>query len=100
MTIIHKAIGDSRQSVPRACAFVAEIGMMRMRLATAAFLLALAGCATTQPRGAAPVEVKLIAFNDFHGNLQPPKATVDHPGPGPDTVRVPAGGAAYFAAAI
>ncbi|MGA9580341.1 MAG: bifunctional metallophosphatase/5'-nucleotidase [Allosphingosinicella sp.] len=74
--------------------------MTKMRLATAAFLLALGGCATTQPRPAAPVEVKLIAFNDFHGNLQPPRSTVDHPGPGPEAVRVPAGGAAYLASAI
>ncbi|MET1111712.1 MAG: bifunctional metallophosphatase/5'-nucleotidase [Allosphingosinicella sp.] len=72
---------------------------MRMRLA-AAFLLVLGGCATTAPRATAPVEVKLIAFNDFHGNLQPPKATVDHPAPGPGAVRVPAGGAAYLASAI
>jgi 5'-nucleotidase len=74
--------------------------MTRMRLATAAFLLALGGCATTQPRAAAPVQVKLIAFNDFHGNLEPPKATVDHPAPGPGAVRVPAGGAAWLASAI
>src|SRR5688500_4883462 len=74
---------------------------MNSRLAAAAFLLALGGCATTAERGpAAPVEVKLIAFNDFHGNLQPPKATVDHPAPGPDAVRVPAGGVAYLASAI
>jgi 5'-nucleotidase len=72
---------------------------MRMSLA-AALLLALGGCATTGPRPAAAVEVKLIAFNDFHGNLQPPKATIDHPAPGPDGVRVPAGGAAYLASAI
>jgi len=74
--------------------------MTRMRLAAAAFLLALGGCATTAPRVAAPVEVKLIAFNDFHGNLLPPKATVDHPAPGPEAVRVPAGGGAYLASAI
>lgn len=75
--------------------------MMALRLATAAFLLALGGCATTAgPGPAAPVEVKLIAFNDFHGNLKPPKASVDHPGPGPDAVRVPAGGAAYLASAV
>ncbi|HYW17130.1 MAG TPA: bifunctional metallophosphatase/5'-nucleotidase [Allosphingosinicella sp.] len=74
---------------------------MTTRLATAAFLLALGGCATTAERGpVAPVEVKLIAFNDFHGNLQPPKATIDHPAPGPEAVRVPAGGAAYLASAI
>jgi 5'-nucleotidase len=69
-------------------------------LATAAFLLALGGCATTERAAPGPVEVKLIAFNDFHGNLQPPKATVDHPGPGPEAVRVPAGGAAYLATVI
>lgn len=73
---------------------------MTMRLAAAAFLLALGGCATTGPRDVAPVEVKLIAFNDFHGNLQPPKSSIDHPAPGPDSVRVPAGGAAYLASAI
>jgi 5'-nucleotidase len=69
-------------------------------LAAAAFGLALSGCATTEPRSAAPVEVKLIAFNDFHGNLQPPKSSIDHPAPGPEAVRVPAGGAAYLASAI
>ena len=74
--------------------------MTRMRLATAALLLTLGGCATTEPRGPAPVEVKLIAFNDFHGNLQPPRQTIDHPAPGPEAVKVPAGGAAYLASAI
>ncbi len=74
--------------------------MTRKRLATAASLLILGGCATTGPRPAAPVEVKLIAFNDFHGNLEPPKSTIDHPVPGPEAVRVPAGGAAYLASAI
>jgi 5'-nucleotidase len=69
-------------------------------LAAAAFLLALGGCATTAPAPPGPVEVKLIAFNDFHGNLQPPKSSIDHPAPGPEAVRVPAGGAAYLASAI
>lgn len=74
---------------------------MNVRMAAAAFLLALGGCATTAERGpVAPVEVKLIAFNDFHGNLQPPRSTIDHPASGPDAVRVPAGGAAYLASAI
>ena len=74
---------------------------MTTRLAAAAaFLLALGGCATTEPPAVAPVEVKLIALNDFHGSLQPPKQAIDHPAPGPGAVRVPAGGAAYLASAI
>jgi 5'-nucleotidase len=49
---------------------------LRLRGATAllsAATLALSGsgCATA-PTGTAPVRVKLIAFNDFHGNLQSP----------------------------
>jgi 5'-nucleotidase len=73
---------------------------MAMKITTPALLLALAGCATTPPATVAPVEVKLIAFNDFHGNLQPPKASIDHPAPSPEAVRVPAGGAAYLASAV
>lgn len=43
-------------------------------LATALAALALAGCATHPPvaTDAAPVHVQLLAFNDFHGNLQSP----------------------------
>ena len=39
----------------------------RMLAAAGALSLAIAGIAV-----AAPVNVKIIAFNDFHGNLQPP----------------------------
>ena len=74
---------------------------MRTRVLAAAAALALGGCATTAPRGpAAPVEVKLIAFNDFHGNLEPPKQSVDAPRREEGSTRVPAGGAAYLASAI
>jgi len=41
-------------------------------LAAAFTLLAIAGCVTAPAPVAAPVSVKLIAFNDFHGNLQSP----------------------------
>ncbi|HEY0085580.1 MAG TPA: bifunctional metallophosphatase/5'-nucleotidase, partial [Allosphingosinicella sp.] len=78
-----------------------DMGMKFLFLAGA---LALAGCATTrearESAAAAPVTVKLIAFNDFHGNLEAPRQTVDHPGPGDAAIRVPAGGAAYLASAI
>lgn len=75
---------------------------MRMRvLAAAAALAGLSGCATTTELApaAGPVEIKLIAFNDFHGNLQPPRRTVKAPSPAGE-VQVPAGGVAYLAAAI
>ena len=69
---------------------------------------ALAGCATTDATGpvaapAGPVSVKIIAFNDFHGNLEPPRQWVAVPGTGSATeqpVRAPAGGGAYLASAI
>lgn len=68
-----------------------------------ALFLGLAGCATTDGvRGGGPgkaVAIKIIAFNDFHGHLAPPRQSITLNGPnGP--VRVPAGGAAYFASAI
>ena len=42
-----------------------------------------------------PVEVQILALNDFHGNLEPPNLTV----PAADGA-VPAGGAAYLASAL
>ena len=64
----------------------------------------LAGCAghAGGPRAGSPaptVSVQIIAFNDFHGNLEAGKLAVDIPGEGGVT-RVPAGGAAYFASAV
>ena len=80
---------------------------------TLAALAALCGCATarapelaTAPvpqapeRAIAPVSVKIIAFNDFHGALEPPRQAIAAPAPGGGEVRVPAGGAAFLASAI
>jgi 5'-nucleotidase len=75
---------------------------MRMKGMVAA-LLALAGCAAARPAApvaAAPVEVRIIAFNDFHGALQPPRFAIPATGPDGREVRVPAGGAAYLASAM
>ena len=63
-------------------------------------LLLLAGCVTTPPPPALPVEVQILAINDFHGNLEPPKSAIDATAPGGTTVRVPAGGAVYLASAL
>lgn len=42
-----------------------------------------------------PVEVQILAINDFHGNLEPPQLTVPAA-----AGAVPAGGAAYLASAL
>ena len=71
---------------------------------------ALVGCAhgpesgpATQPRavaaGAATMDIGLIAFNDLHGNLEPPHIAVPIRGAA-GVERVPAGGIAYLASAI
>ena len=64
----------------------------------------VAGCATAPIDR--PVDVKLIAFNDFHGNLEAPKAVIKAPADGlaPEAttqdVNVPAGGVARFATLV
>ncbi|HEY1124988.1 MAG TPA: metallophosphoesterase, partial [Sphingobium sp.] len=78
--------------------------MIRKFAPTLAFAL-LAACAnppkSASSAPAAPVTVKIIGFNDFHGNLEMPRQSVDGPSANPDDhIRVPVGGAAYFASAI
>ncbi|HEY6870538.1 MAG TPA: bifunctional metallophosphatase/5'-nucleotidase, partial [Novosphingobium sp.] len=53
-------------------------------------------------RTAAPhtVTVGIAAFNDFHGNLEPPKQAAMLPDGQGGTLSVPAGGAAYLASAV
>jgi 5'-nucleotidase len=63
-------------------------------------LLALSGCATLRTPGAAPVEVQILAINDFHGALEAPRASVSATGPDGATIQVPAGGAAHLATAV
>src|SRR5262245_57526562 len=61
-------------------------------------LAVLAACATAPqsvPIATGPVEVQILAINDFHGNQEPPNQTV----PVADAP-VPAGGAAYLATAL
>jgi 5'-nucleotidase len=78
---------------------------MRIVIGTAAAML-IAGCAARAPAPsagaatAAPVQVKIIAFNDFHGHLEPPKLAVPVTVAEGEKLEVPAGGAAWFASAI
>lgn len=90
--------------------------MLFRKLAPAIAALALSACATVPDPGPAPtpvsqaatspVEVGIIAINDFHGALEPPRLSVFAPAqPGDsvivkDTTPVPAGGAAWLASAI
>ncbi len=71
---------------------------MTARRLTTLLLTMLAGCAAdrvaTRP---APIEVGILAINDFHGNIQPPHLAITAPD---GTTAVPAGGAAYLASAI
>jgi 5'-nucleotidase len=62
----------------------------------------LAGCATPPPRATAPVAVKVLAINDFHGNLLPPLGgiRIRDPADPSKTVNVAAGGAQYLASAV
>lgn len=61
---------------------------------------ACGGGDTTATATAPDVEIKLIAFNDLHGNLEPPKVSIAAPAASGATVAVPAGGVAYMASAI
>jgi 5'-nucleotidase len=70
------------------------------RIFPALMLCVAAGCAGTAPR--APVELRLVAFNDFHGNLETPSlgVTAADPGSTGARTRVTAGGVAHLATAI
>ncbi|TCU59671.1 5'-nucleotidase [Novosphingobium sp. PhB57] len=80
-------------------------------LTTSLMAALLAGCATTpgtrQPASpaassgqAGPIEVGVIAINDFHGALEPPNQSVDAPDGHGNEVSVPAGGGAWLASAV
>lgn len=73
---------------------------MLLRLLPLPAALALAACATVPATPSAPVEVGIVAINDFHGALEPPKTSVLVPSPVGRGYPVPAGGAAYLATAV
>lgn len=78
------------------------IGLRRPAGAFAAALaLALAACATPaeKRRLSGPIEVQILAINDFHGALEPPKLAIATKAPDGSEVQVPVGGAAYLAGA-
>jgi 5'-nucleotidase len=58
------------------------------------------GVAAAKPPVRRPIEVQILAFNDFHGNIEPPKLTVPAPDSHGGEIAVPAGGVAYLAGAL
>jgi 5'-nucleotidase len=73
--------------------------MLRAILLLAALAAALAGCATAP---AEPLRVKVLAINDFHGNLRTPGGgiRVRDPQDAGKTVTLRAGGAEHLASAV
>lgn len=74
--------------------------MKKLFLAIAA--LSLSACATTRGSGdaVAPIDIRIIGLNDFHGHLDPPKAAIEITNDKGEKLRIPSGGAAYLASAI
>jgi 5'-nucleotidase len=69
------------------------------RLLPLTALLALAGCASSAGTPSAPFAVKIIGFNDYHGNLQSPGSFSVNLAV-PAAQRTPVGGAEYIAAHV
>ncbi len=67
---------------------------------TLPLLALLGGCATVPPTTGGPVTVGIVAINDFHGNLEPPRQSAMVQDAQGQVVGLPAGGAAYLASAI
>jgi len=73
---------------------------MIWRFAAALAALSISACATVPAqRATAPVEVQILAFNDFHGNLEPPPPAEVVEADGSKRT-ITTGGAAHLAAAL
>ncbi|MFN7323352.1 MAG: metallophosphoesterase, partial [Sphingomonadales bacterium] len=63
--------------------------------------LGLSGCTTMGDTGAsAPVDIRIIGINDFHGHLDPPKQALAQTPPDGSQQRRPAGGPADLPSAV
>ncbi len=71
------------------------------RFAALSLLPLLAACASTgQVQSAGNVTVGVLALNDFHGTLEPPRLSLTVADGKGGTAAIPAGGAAYLASAV
>lgn len=62
-----------------------------------------AGAQSAPPRTGRTVDVQLLSFNDFHGNLEPPQGssgTVEEIQPDGSKKKIPAGGVEYLAQSL
>jgi 5'-nucleotidase len=76
---------------------------MIRRLSAVLSALFLAGCAAQvapPPAPQAPIEVQILAINDFHGNIETPSEPVSITQPDGSVLKVRAGGAAQLASAL
>jgi 5'-nucleotidase len=73
-----------------------------LRLIPAALSLTLASALPAPAQSPAPVELRILAINDFHGNLRPPPGgiRIDDPEDRTRKVTVAAGGAEYMATLV
>ena len=71
-------------------------------LSAAFWAVLLAGCAAQVPpqSAQAPIEVQILAINDFHGNIETPPEPVSITQPDGTVLKVRAGGAAQLASAL
>jgi 5'-nucleotidase len=71
-----------------------------LKFAVAVALICLASSAVAE--SAAPVELRILAINDFHGNLRPPPAgiRISDPNDAAKKIAVPAGGAEHMATLV
>jgi 5'-nucleotidase len=73
-----------------------------LSLLLAAATLALGTASPAKAQTAAPVDVRILAINDFHGNLRPPSGGIRIADPADKTKKivVPAGGAEHMATLV
>ncbi len=74
-----------------------------MKLRGLSLLCVLTACVAPAPRvaGDAPIRVELIAFNDFHGHLDPPGTPTRLPGAtGEPDLQLSTGGVAWLAGEV
>jgi 5'-nucleotidase len=88
---------------PRGCHFANDcLNMPRRILPALALLLALCPASRSSAETAVTVDLRILAINDFHGNLRPPSGgiRIADPDDKAKKIMVPAGGAEHMATLV